>query len=238
MADRLCTTHADYYDIFYSAKEYEREVSFMIDTSGQEQGRVLIIGCGTGEHARHFDASGWEVVGIDASSQMLEIAASKCDATFERRTLPDIDIGGSFDLITLPGGVINYLPPSDLQETLQNARSRLSSHGTLLFDHPLPFLRDVNPPIQPWLEIHDESEGMYARAIQLESEDGQFVWNAIYFVQEDQFDFFVESHPFFVYTRSELAEFANDARLEIVHSDVFPTDQALPVYLLEQTTEP
>jgi len=237
MVDRLCTTHAKYYDTYYSQKKYGDEVVCMVEQIRKQQGRVLIVGCGTGEHARHFRQRGWEVVGCDASTQMLDIAEAKCDAEFRHRKLPNIDVEGTFDLITFPGGVINYLTVPELHQTLDNAISYLRPDGTVIFDHPLPFLRSVRPPIQPWIETYDDEDGMYARVVQLKYVQDNYVWNAAYFVQQDTFEFFVESHPFFVYTEPELEAITERVNLQIVDSQNYSTDQNLPFYVVKRNED-
>jgi SAM-dependent methyltransferase len=42
---------------------------------------VLDVGCGTGEHTRHFAERGWEAVGIDVAEHMIEDAAVHAGTT-------------------------------------------------------------------------------------------------------------------------------------------------------------
>lgn len=57
MTERLYTTHPDVHEaLYFEMKDYDTEVQFISDqfeTESQTDGtRALILGCGTGEHAK------------------------------------------------------------------------------------------------------------------------------------------------------------------------------------------
>jgi SAM-dependent methyltransferase len=58
-------------------REQRRQVWAEIDTLFPEGGRILDLGCGIGDDALHFSALGVEVLGIDSSAQMIEVARSR-----------------------------------------------------------------------------------------------------------------------------------------------------------------
>ncbi|HXH58092.1 class I SAM-dependent methyltransferase [Iamia sp.] len=61
--------------------------------AGAPRGRALDAGCGTGRHAAHLHALGYDVVGIDATHAMLERARAKVPgARFEQATLDDLPL--------------------------------------------------------------------------------------------------------------------------------------------------
>lgn len=72
---------------------------------GQLVGRVLDVGCGTGEHALMAAALGLDVTGVDASGTAIAIARRKADErtlsarflTWDALKLPDL--GESFDTV-------------------------------------------------------------------------------------------------------------------------------------------
>lgn len=239
MADRLSTTHAEYYDGFYADQDYEGEVEFMIAESGRREGRVLVLGCGTGEHVRYFEEKGWEAVGTDASARMIDIAESKCDAEFHRQTLPEIDLDGAFDLIVLAGGLICYFDPQFNRDVLRNAREYLRDGGTIVVDHPLASLGEASLPLQPWIEVNDDDGDMYARAVQMqlagetvEGAEAKYVWNAMYFVQRETFEFFVESHPHYVYEHDHVEALVEPVGLRVSAVQTYVGGK-YPVYTIE-----
>lgn len=66
--------------------------------AGQITGRVLDIGCGTGENALYLSACGLDVVGVDASAPAIAMARAKA----EQRKLPvSFVVGDALDLAAL-----------------------------------------------------------------------------------------------------------------------------------------
>ncbi len=69
--------------------EYGRLVS---DLLGPGRGRLLEVGCGTGDHSARFRSLGWTPVGVDLSARMLaygrrKLPVARADA--ERLPIPD-----------------------------------------------------------------------------------------------------------------------------------------------------
>lgn len=48
-----------------------------VEAGALPQGKLLVVGCGTGANARFLAAAGWKVVGIDFAPRALEIARSR-----------------------------------------------------------------------------------------------------------------------------------------------------------------
>ncbi len=73
------------------------------DGLGRPQGRILDLGCGAGEpFPRFFLEHGWEVVGVDFSKKMLELAARYAPRMHAyHANILDVDFAeASFDAIT------------------------------------------------------------------------------------------------------------------------------------------
>jgi len=78
---------SEYRRVIAWPERIRREAPFLRDTFADAPGRTLLdVGCGTGEHARHFAEEGWRVVGIDLSEKMVEDATDHTGET---------DAGGS-----------------------------------------------------------------------------------------------------------------------------------------------
>lgn len=187
MPERLYTDYPELYDAIQSGWDYDRDVAFVVeqlDRSGDEGGRLLEIGCGTGEHTRRFVASGFEVTAIDKYEGMLETARTKCDADFRRMALPDLSLEREYDVIVMVRGVVNHLAPAELSPAVAALTRHIAGGGTLVFDNsPLP--ADGN---HPGLDIGTTDRGDYARITQhVPTGDGRLEWRAVTFTPDGEF---------------------------------------------------
>jgi SAM-dependent methyltransferase len=107
--------------------------------AGITNGRIVDLGCGSGIWARKLVDAGYQVVGVDFSAAMIEIA---------RERVPEAEFHvGSFLQFSIPpcravtalGEVFNYLFDADnslrsLQVVCKHAFDALSPGGLLIFD--------------------------------------------------------------------------------------------------------
>jgi SAM-dependent methyltransferase len=88
-------------------------VAKILQTRGEE--RVLDLACGSGRHSLELRRRGFEVVGADISSDLIEIARrdaaeAELDVEFVQADLRDLDYEAEFDLVlNLNDGAIGYL---------------------------------------------------------------------------------------------------------------------------------
>jgi SAM-dependent methyltransferase/DNA-binding transcriptional ArsR family regulator len=123
---------------------------------GLQTGWALDVGCGTGRAFEPLLARGWQLVGCDLSSGMLEEAARKFGSSvqlleLDARRLPPISPGpdhpeeAAFDLVLLLNDVINYMTEaSDLESIFSGVKRNLNrDHGLFIFDaNTLALFRD------------------------------------------------------------------------------------------------
>lgn len=205
MSEALYAEHPEVYDALYREKDYDVEVAFAVEQLGSAAGAsALIVGCGTGEHARRLVDRGVEVVGVDRYGAMVERARGKSDATFCVDSLPDLAVEGAFDLVWLPFTVVNHLDPGALAPALRACAGRLADGGVLLVDS-MVVPEDGAPP---GLRSHRTEEGTYARLVQVHRvADGRFRWDSLVFTPDGEF--FVDVHDLTAFGDAELR-----ARLE------------------------
>ena len=102
--------------------------------------RVLDVGCNAGLHALEWARHGVEVVGIDSAPVAIALARQRAAGDprlrFEVADLADPDLGqlGTFDLVTVLGGVLNCVPRAVLVPAFRAIRSVLEPGGDLVFD--------------------------------------------------------------------------------------------------------
>ncbi|MFD2446133.1 class I SAM-dependent DNA methyltransferase [Bacillus sp. CGMCC 1.16607] len=102
--------------------------------------KLLDLACGTGELSYRFASSGYEVTGIDLSSDMLAIAKAKTEEAgfhipFYQQNMAELEGLETFDYITIFCDSINYLSnEQEVVDTLEGAYKHLSNQGLFLFD--------------------------------------------------------------------------------------------------------
>jgi len=86
------TSFAQVYDLFMDNVPYEEWSRYVISLLKEEKikdGLVLDLGCGTGKMTRLLAAAGYDMIGIDYSEDMLEIAR---EYQYRQAALPDAEI--------------------------------------------------------------------------------------------------------------------------------------------------
>jgi SAM-dependent methyltransferase len=106
--------------------------------AGIEDGRVVDLGCGSGIWAAELVDAGYEVVGVDASADMLALARERAPgATFVEASLQDIELPPC-GAITAIGECVNYGGPPSLEPLFRRAWQALEPGGLLVFDAAAP----------------------------------------------------------------------------------------------------
>jgi SAM-dependent methyltransferase len=135
--------YARYYDLFYKDKNYRCEVNYIHSLikiyAKNAKKDILDIGCGTGNHAFLFKRKGYDVVGVDNSKEMIEIAKSKIDKVkgieFYRRDAANFHLYRKFDVAVSLFHVISYLVTNEsLYRTFKSVYANLNKGGIFIFD--------------------------------------------------------------------------------------------------------
>jgi SAM-dependent methyltransferase len=109
---------------------------------GSRGPRIVEVGCGSGTLARHLAGAGYEVVGIDASPAMVQLARRKAPGvSFRVCSLTDARLPACAAVVAI-GEVITYVPGRSAAGTLPRALRRfflrvhaaLRPGGLLIFD--------------------------------------------------------------------------------------------------------
>lgn len=125
----------DRYDEAFPHKEGQLAAGEWLTRSLPAGARVLDLGCGTGlPTARQLVDAGFEVVGVDLSSGMLELARTKVpEATFHRLDLADLYPGGPADLGRFDGVAAFFsllmLPRAEIPTALRTIHDLLAPGG-------------------------------------------------------------------------------------------------------------
>ncbi|MCT4552883.1 MAG: class I SAM-dependent methyltransferase [Alphaproteobacteria bacterium] len=92
--------------------------------------KILDLGCGPGHNSIYLSSLGFEVVGVDLSDKMLELARNKnSKATFIKKDLSNLDFEeNSFDHV-IAAYSICYLPKDEVLSCLKNLSGIMKTSG-------------------------------------------------------------------------------------------------------------
>ncbi|MCM1194703.1 MAG: methyltransferase domain-containing protein [Corallococcus sp.] len=137
---------AEYYDKFTEQDcDYLGWSQYLCSVAQKYKVRsVADIACGTGKMTELLVKSGYEVVGIDASQQMLSEAVGKCGATFVRQDMRKLQLLRKADMAVCVNDGVNYLKPSELSGFFKRVADNLNLGAPFVFDLSSPYkLRNV-----------------------------------------------------------------------------------------------
>jgi len=132
---------ARYYDALTQNVQYKsRAVYFneIIQKYKPGKGILLDLACGTGSLSFEMAKLGYEVIGVDASADMLSIAMQKNTKEprimFLNQTMQGLDLYGTVDAAVCALDSINHLTADMLAKALDRLRPFLIPNGIFIFD--------------------------------------------------------------------------------------------------------
>ncbi len=152
-------------------------------TTSGALGRVLDLGCGTGEHARFLVDQGFEVVGVDASASMIEKATETPPTSGLRFLHGDVAeleelTEGRFDGAICLGNTLPHIRTDEaLGSFLRGLRRRLAPGASwivqLLNYERIVAREERHLPLN--FRPHEDGESVFLRLMQVE-DDGRVLF--------------------------------------------------------------
>lgn len=172
------TSFASVYDLFMDNVPYEQWCSYLVSLLKEyqiEDGLVLDLGCGTGSLTEQLAQKGYDMIGVDNSSEMLEIAMSKkaesgLDILYLMQDMRDFELYGTVKAVVSICDSINYiLSEEELTRVFQLVNNYLDPGGIFIFD--------LNT-------IYKYSCLMGDTTIAENRDEGSFIWENSYYEED------------------------------------------------------
>ena len=134
---------AEVYDLFMDNVPYRkwcRRITAWLKEFGIDSGLVLDLGCGTGTLTELLAESGYDMIGVDASEEMLELAVEKknqsgSDILYLLQDMREFELYGTVRAAVSVCDSINYITEEeDLLQVLRLVNNYLDPGGIFLFD--------------------------------------------------------------------------------------------------------
>lgn len=218
------TGFAQVYDTFMDNVPYEEWTDYykeILREHGIMDGIVLDLGCGTGSMTELLAEQGYDMIGVDNSEEMLDLAmekraASGQDILYLLQDMRKFELYGTVRAVISVCDSVNYLTePGDLVKVFSLVNNYLDPGGLFLFDFNTEY---------KYRELLGDT------TIAENREECSFIWENYYDLQEriNEYDLtifvregelyrkFEETHFQRGYTVSEVADALREAGLELV----------------------
>ena len=173
------TSFASVYDTFMDNIPYEEWGAYLRDLLkeyGVYDGLVLDLGCGTGTMTEILAADGYDMIGIDNSEEMLEIAAEKkegsgSDILYLLQDMREFELYGTVKAVVSICDSVNYITEEeDLEEVFRLVNNYLDPGGIFIFD---------------FNTVYRYKEVIGSQTVAESREDCSFIWDNYYYEDEE-----------------------------------------------------
>lgn len=249
------TGFAQVYDEFMDNIPYKEWSNYLIELLKEYKvtdGIVAELGCGTGNVTEHLYDSGYDMIGIDVSEEMLMLAREKSmskqkDILYLMQDMREFELYGTVSAIVSICDSINYiLEKDDLKKVFELVNNYLDTDGIFIFDLNTEYKYKTLLSSNTFAENRDNSSFIWENYYDEGSKTNQYDL-AIFIkeeIEEDEiweegepFIRFQETHFQRSYQLEEIRELLEEAGMEFVTAyDAFtrekPKEQSERIYVI------
>ncbi len=212
------------YDEFMDNVPYDEWCEYIVDMLNEhdvDAGLCLELGCGTGEVCERLADKGFDMIGLDASSEMLNQAIkkrdeSKKDILYLLQDMTEFELYGTVKAVVSICDCLNYLTQNEqLLKTFKLVNNYLDPGGIFLFD----------------MNTRHKYEEIGDSVIAENREDASFIWENFFdpeenineydltlFVKDEsgKYEKYEETHSQRAYSFDEVKNMLEEAGMEFV----------------------
>jgi len=172
------TGFASVYDLFMDNVPYGEWADYvqkLLKKYNTEKGLVLELGCGTGSMTRQLASRGFDMIGLDNSEEMLQIAREKGNEASDGilylcQDMREFELFGTVAAVVSVCDSMNYiLSEEDLLQVFHLVNNYLDPQGVFIFDLDTEYA---------YREILGDN------TIAENREEGSFIWENTYYEDE------------------------------------------------------
>ena len=218
------TSFAQVYDLFMDNVPYEewcRYITELLREYGIQDGLVLELGCGTGVLTRKLAAKGYDMIGVDYSEDMLEIAMDHRqegeDILYLLQDMREFELYGTVRAAVSICDSMNYIVEyQDLVQVMKLVNNYLDPGGIFIFDLNTPYKYEEILGENTFAE--NRPEGSFIWENYYDGETGINEYDLTLFVREKEgiYRKFEETHYQRAYELEQVRRAIKEAGLEFV----------------------
>ncbi len=141
MEDKIYRNFAEVYDALTDDVAYDRTFSYLEEIFKRQMTfkphLMLELACGTGNMTKRFLKHGYDMIALDASADMLNVAREKCgeEVLLLNQDMTEFELYGTVDAICCMLDSVNYIQsPKELLQMFRLCENYLEYGGLLVFD--------------------------------------------------------------------------------------------------------
>ncbi len=239
------------YDNFMDNIPYDEWSTYLIHLFQQykvPKGNLVELGCGTGTLCNYMADAGYQVIGIDNSTDMLTIAADKTQGnphiTLLHQDMRSLDLGTEYDGFYSLCDSLNYLlTPSDILAAFHGISVHLKKNGIFIFDLKTTYFYETVLGDNVFCDHQKNCSYTWENSYYEEEHINQYDLT-IFTRQTDSelFERFCETHYQRAYSLEEMIDLLSCSGLEYVTSyeaftDSSPTPDSERIYIIARKVE-
>ena len=216
------TSFAQVYDLFQDNIPYGEWADYLkslLNEYGVKDGLVLDLGCGTGSITELLAKAGYDMIGVDNSEDMLEIAMDKrsrsgLDILYLLQDMREFELYGTVKAAVSICDSMNYiLEKEDLVQVFKLVNNYLDPSGIFIFDMNTEYKYTHLLADGTFAENREESSFIWENFYDEEERINEYDLTIFVQTQEDLFQRFTETHLQRGYTLEQMQEILQKAGL-------------------------
>lgn len=219
------TGFAQVYDTFMDNVPYEEWGAYIVSKLRKfhiEDGLVLDLGCGTGKMTRFLDRMGYDMIGVDNSWEMLDIAHrnSPEDILYIEQDMQAFELYGTVRAVVCTCDALNYMPDeTSVRQVFRLVNNYLDPGGLFLFDLNSVYKYEKILADNTFAEARDDCAFIWDNFYDLQSRINEY--DLTLFVRTDNqgeglFRRFTETHFQKAFSQEKILELLRQAGLQPV----------------------
>ena len=217
---------AKVYDLFMDNIPYEEWTDYvkeLLSEEGIKDGILLDLGCGTGSVTELLAQAGFDMIGIDNSEEMLEIAMEKrvdsgLDILYLLQDMREFELYGTVKGVVSICDSMNYiLEDEDLLEVFRLVHNYLDNEGIFIFDMNTMYKYETILADNTFAEDREESSFIWENYYDEEEEINQYDLSLFVLEEDGRYRKYEETHLQRAYEQKRVETLIKESGLELLH---------------------
>ena len=218
------TNFAKVYDLFMDNVPYDKWVEQIRDILHKESifdGLICDLGCGTGAITERLANIGYDMIGIDNSYDMLDIAmekkyASGNDILYLCQDMREFELYGTVRAIVSGCDSLNYIQDlSGLEEVFSLVNNYLDPGGLFIFDMNTVYKYQNILGENTFSEVRDQAAFIWDNTYDNNKRINEYDLNLFIKLENDIYKRFEERHVQRAYTFDEIVSAINSSNMQL-----------------------